>query len=108
MTAFLISDINNPDNERIIIADEMRFEDNRLILEKKGKIVASLLNVNVEPLPDGGTKKSSPVLGKLAAKYISFDLLDRMSAPWSPEDVNKVSEDIRSLAASVLSQVEHG
>lgn len=104
---FLITPYNNPDDDRIIEAAGFSVDETGHIVLKdgKGEMVARLLNVNVEPLPTG-KKQSSAKLAKLAGRYLNFDLLDRMSGPMSPEDVNAISDDIQSLAASVLSQKE--
>ena len=104
MTTFKVTAYNNPDDTRFIEADEFGIEDGHIILKVKDKPVARLINVNVEPVT---VKKASSVkLAKLAGKYVNFDLLDRMSGPMSPEDVNAISDDIQSLAGSVLSQKE--
>lgn len=103
---FLVTSYSNPDDSRVIEGTGFRVDDGGAIcIVNKEELVARLVNVNVEALPSG-SKESSAKLAKLGGKYVNFDLLDWLSGPHSPEDVNKVSADINSLAGSVLSQVK--
>lgn len=92
MKTYLVRDVSG-DNARIIEADSFSIVDGNRIqfYDEDSNLLAVLLNVTVEPC--SAERRSSKELVKLAQKYIDFDLLDRMSGPWSPEEVNKVSAE---------------
>lgn len=106
---FLVTDISNPDNARVIEGSGFRFEDNRCVIvggsKVKGEeIVASLLNVNIEPLASGG-RESSKTLVKLAQKYRTFSDVQLENIVQAGDDsIARLCDDIKSLAGSVLSQ----
>jgi hypothetical protein len=52
MTKYRVTNINPPENERHIEADEFEYETSTgaVRLMKDGKLVARLYNVNVEPV----------------------------------------------------------
>lgn len=100
---FLVTSYSDPNDSRVIEGTGFKVDEGGAILiVNKEVLVARLINVNIEALPSG--RESSKALVKLAQKYRKFDLLDRMSGPMRPEDVNQISEDVKSLAGSVLSQ----
>lgn len=104
MRTFLVSDISGAAS-RVIEADSFIVEESGYTVfhDENSNLVARFINVTVEPI--SASRESSKALVKIAQKYRNFDLFDQIMGPgMSPEEVNKISEDVKSLAGSVLSQ----
>jgi glycerol-3-phosphate O-acyltransferase len=109
--AFVESDVEPSDRAELVIAYASKAE----LARQRGAVTEQQLPEPVHAEPVIGEKVTSPELAKLASKYVRmsdnemYELFsgDRSAAP-EIKTQQKAYDDVRRLAASVLSQAEGG